>query len=245
MKPYSTRASLLYGFGRLSQSIVHQASFSQRLSSTAETPLVYPKPPTSNHHDLASFLNYADRSGLDPKSTTYVGTHYEYTVALALAKYGFSLKRIGGHSDFGIDLVGTWSIPSSARPLRVLLQCKAVSRKVSPHMMRELEGTFAGAPVGWRGPEVLAFLVSENPATKGVRDAFGWSRRPMGFIACSRAGQLRQMVWNPPAVQLGLEGLGVGTRLSPVPGGEPELRLLWKGKHLPLQEPSAAQDVAE
>lgn len=248
MKPYSVRASLLHVFAQASQLRIYRTSLAQRkrFSSASEAPpLVYPKSPTSRHHDLASFLDYADRSGLDPNSTTYVGTHYEYTAALALARYGFSLKRIGGQSDYGIDLIGTWSVPSSPQPLRVLLQCKAISRKVSPHIMRELEGAYVGAPVGWRGSDVFAFLVSENPITKGTMDALRRTRYPMGFIACSRTGQLHQIAWNNPATELGLQGLGVGMRLSTVHGSEPELRILWKGRHLPLKDPSAAQGEVE
>ncbi|ROV91702.1 hypothetical protein VMCG_09250 [Cytospora schulzeri] len=139
----------------------------KRLNSSTAT-LHYPEPPTANHNDLASFLNYVERSGLDRKSTLYVGTHYEYTVAQVLSKYGFYLQRVGGHSDYGIDLLGTWTVPSSSEPLRVLIQCKAISRKSSPNLMRELEGAFVGAPVGWKGHGVLGIFVTEKTATKGA-----------------------------------------------------------------------------
>ncbi|TVY34146.1 Uncharacterized protein LSUB1_G006391, partial [Lachnellula subtilissima] len=88
---------------------------------------------------------------MDPRSTTYVGTHYEYTVQTALSRLGLSLKRIGGRSDYGIDLIGTWNLPSSLQPLQVLIQCKALASKAEPRVVRELEGAFVGAPTGWRG----------------------------------------------------------------------------------------------
>ncbi|KKY38001.1 putative conserved fungal protein [Diaporthe ampelina] len=203
---------------------------STRLKST----LIYPDPPTNNHHDLPSFLAYADRTGLDQKSTLYVGTHYEYTVVQVLSKYGFYLKRVGGHSDYGIDLLGTWNVPSSKEPLRVLAQCKAIARKSSPNLVRELEGAFVGAPVGWKEHGVLGVFVTEKPATKGVRDSLSRSRWPMCFISCTRAGHVQQMLWNHRAEEDGLEGLGVGMRHTGR-DGESQLSMLWKGQHILLE----------
>ncbi|KAK0643513.1 hypothetical protein B0T16DRAFT_183795 [Cercophora newfieldiana] len=193
--------------------------------------LIYPEAPSAAHHNLATFLDYAERTGLDHGSTTFVGTHFEYTAAAALSPFGFRLRRIGGLGDFGIDLLGTWSVPSSSRPLHVLLQCKAVKRP-RPHLVRELEGAFVGAPAGWRGPGVLGLLVVERPATKGMRDALGRSRWPMGCISCSRAGAVEQILWNRRAEEEGLAGLGVGTRYSPDGEGTQQLVLTFNGKHL-------------
>lgn len=216
------------------------AKFFRLSSSTAN--LIYPEPPTTNHHDLGSFLDYAERSGLDPTSQVYVGTRYEYTVAQNLNQYGFSLRRIGGRSDYGTDLLGTWIVPSAGEPLKVLVQCKALARKSAPNLIRELEGAFVGAPVGWRGHGVLGLFVTENPATKGVRDSLGRSRWPMGFIYCSREGQVRQMLWNQRAEEEGLEGLGVGTRYSGHEG-EQQLLLTWKGQHITLPETSGTDGL--
>lgn len=202
---------------------------------------MYPEPPTTNHNDLVSFLKYAERSGLDTKSTLYVGTHYEYTVAQVLSKYGFYLQRVGGHSDYGIDLLGTWNVPSSSEPLKVLVQCKAIARKSSPNLVRELEGAFVGAPVGWRGHGVLGIFVTEKPATKGVRETLGRSKWPMTFISCSREGRVHQMLWNQRAEEEGLGGLGVGLRHAGL-DGEPQLLLTWKGQNLATE---AGSDVPE
>ncbi len=202
---------------------------------TAEPP-VYPEPSSTRHHDLTSFLQYSERSGLDTKSTIFVGTHFEYTVASSLVKYGFSLQRSGGSSDNGIDLLGTWSVPSSPNPIRVLLQCKALSQRIGPSLIRELEGAFVGAPVGWRGPGVLGLLVAERPATKGIRESLGRSRWPMGFVSCSRAGIVQQMLWNGHAMEEGLGGLGVTTRYTQDPGRNGQLILSWRGEHVPLIE---------
>ncbi|KAL2754591.1 hypothetical protein ACRALDRAFT_1063384 [Sodiomyces alcalophilus JCM 7366] len=201
--------------------------------------LLYPPPPTTRHSDLKSFLAYADRTALDPTSSVYVGTHYEYTVASTLSRYGIAAKRCGGASDLGVDLLGTWRIPVQAAsspppPLRVIVQCKAGSRRIGPALIRELEGSFVGAPVGWRGAGVLALLVTEGTATKGVRDSLGRSNWPMGFISCSRDGVVRQILWNKRAEDEGLEGLGVGLRHTGSGDSEPEIILTYHNMNLPL-----------
>jgi hypothetical protein len=167
---------------------------------------------------------------MDPKSSTYVGTLYEYTVQTTLERLGMSLKRIGGKSDYGIDLLGTWSLPSTPQPLKVLIQCKAFARKIEPSQARELEGAFAGAPVGWRGAGVLGLLVSQKSATKGVREALGRSRWPMGYVLCGSGGKILQMLWNRRAEQEGLEGVGVGLKYAGGNRNEKEVVLMWKGE---------------
>ncbi|KAK3398650.1 hypothetical protein B0T20DRAFT_214775 [Sordaria brevicollis] len=175
---------------------------------TGRTETSIPLSKSSNHHDLASFLQYAKRTGLGQETTIFVGTHYEYTVASLLAAYGFSLNRVGGQHDFGIDLLGTWDVPTSERPVKVIVQCKAI-QNTRPHLIRELEGAFVGAPVGWRGSEVFGVLVASKIATKGTRDALARSRWPLVFIGCSREGKVEQLLWNHRAEQEGLQGLGV------------------------------------
>ena len=168
----------------------------------------------------------------------YVGTHYEYTVAANLVRYGFRLKRVGGAGDFGTDLLGTWTLsPHNApkRHLRVIMQCKAgAAQKTGPQHIRELEGALAAAPPGWRGEGVLAILVSQKPATKGVREAVGRSKWPMGFVACSKDGAILQMLWNRGAEEGGLQGIGVAARHVDGDDGPPELVLQLDGKTLPM-----------
>lgn len=211
------------------------APFSQTANNfkSSRANLTFPEPPTRKHKDLDSFLAHAERSDLDPNSTIYVGTHYEYTVAQTLSKYRFYLRRIGGKHDYGTDLLGTWTVPSYPEPLKVLIQCKAIARKSAPNLIRELEGAFVGAPVGWRGHGVVGIFVTEKPATKGVRDSLARSKWPMGFVSCTREGRVQQLLWNQRAEEEGLEGLGVGVRYSGGEG-EPQLLLTWRGKHLGL-----------
>jgi hypothetical protein len=206
-------------------------------SSPSAEGIRYPDAPSTEHHNTASYAAYAERTGLDKTSKLFVGTQYEYTVVDALKRLGYNVRRVGGRSDGGIDLVGTWSVPSTPEALRVLIQCKATAQntKVGPHLIRELEGTFVAAPVGWRGPGVLGVLTAQKPATKGMRESLGRSRWPMGYISCSKDGRVEQMLWNRRAEEAGLEGLGVGVQFidaSEDQPGQPDQRLVltWKGK---------------
>ncbi|KAL7937926.1 hypothetical protein V8C35DRAFT_136196 [Trichoderma chlorosporum] len=194
-----------------------------------------PASSTRQHSDLESFLEDARRRGLDEKSPTFTGTRYEYLVAERLARYGFSLRRVGGSSDFGIDLVGEWTVPSAKmRAIRVLVQCKGGIQRAGPHMIRELEGSFAGAPAGWRGGGVLGLLVAEGPATKGMRDALGRADVPMGYFCCSREGVVKQMLWNQRAEDEGLEGVDVALKRGGDKRDSDEIVLVKNGEPLPF-----------
>jgi hypothetical protein len=197
--------------------------------------LIYPDRLNVNHHDLQSYLEYASRVGLDPKSTVFVGTHYEYTVQESLKCLGFSLQQTGRASDYGIDLLGEWKLPAVPLNLRVLLQCKALAKKAGPNLVRELEGAFAGAPSGWRGSGVLGLLVSQKPATKGMREALARSRWPMGSITCTSEGRLLQMLWNRKAEDEGLLGVGVGVKYRNNNMDEKEIHLTWKGENMEIE----------
>lgn len=221
---------MLSTFQTLRSTRALQLSIRLYSTNTSAEDLVYPESRSAHHHDLPSFLQYASRVDLDPTSTTYVGTHYEYNVLLSLERLGMSLKRIGGASDCGIDLLGTWSLPSVTRPLKVLVQCKTAYG--GPAHIRELEGAFVGAPQGWKGKDVLGLLVSPISATKGYRDAIRRSRWPMGYIFCQANGKIVQMFWNYRAEQEGLEGVSCGVKYTGGGASEKEVVLTYEGKVL-------------
>ncbi|KAL7784904.1 hypothetical protein V8C37DRAFT_395070 [Trichoderma ceciliae] len=213
------------------------ASASRKPAASKSKPRqIYPSASATQHSDLNSFLDYANHIGLDEKSTTFAGTRYEYLIAQRLARYGFSLKRVGGASDFGIDLLGDWTIPSTCQPVKVLVQCKAGVQRTGPHFIRELEGSFGSAPPGWRGPGVLGLLVTERKATKGVRGALGRSQFPMGYFCCSGDGVVKQMLWNQRAEEEGLEGVDVGLRSWGSGEEDSEVVLIKGGEPLPFVE---------
>ena len=203
-------------------------------SLTDPAPPIPPSPVIQQHHDLPSFLSYAARTSLSPTSTTYVGTHYEYTVLETLRRLRLDLTRIGGRSDSGIDLLGTWDLPSLPHPLRIIVQCKALKTKLGPSLVRELEGAFIGAPFGWRGEGILGLLVSPREATKGVRDALTKSRQPLVWVLTGLDGRVQQILWNKKAGDIGLEGLGVDVvygRDTAEPA-QKDLVLTWEGEQL-------------
>lgn len=215
-----------------------QSSVSLQLSPFTRRLFKLPTPPQPTslaHDDLPSFLSYAKRTDLPENSTTYVGTHYEYTVLQSLRRFAFTLHRVGGRDDAGIDLVGTWHLPDRASALRVIVQCKSLKTKLGPNLVRELEGAFRNSPVGWRTSEKLGILVSPREATKGVRDAMARSGYPLLWMMMERDGVVRQALWNAKAEELGLVPLGVETRY----GGDSsqpmqkELVLTWNGEILP------------
>ncbi|KAJ5168483.1 uncharacterized protein N7482_004077 [Penicillium canariense] len=203
-----------------------------------------PSPPSQHHNNLTTFLSYAERISLPSTSTVYIGTHYEYTVLQSLRRYALALHRIGGRDDAGIDLLGTWHLPEREREraLRVLVQCKALKTKLGPNLVRELEGTFRQAPVGWRTGQTVGILVSPREATKGVRDALARSSYPLFWMMVERDGTLKQALWNARAEELGLGPLGVDTRYGTgVADSESgsltkEVTLTWDGCDIPDME---------
>ncbi|PYH87378.1 hypothetical protein BO71DRAFT_472827 [Aspergillus ellipticus CBS 707.79] len=205
-----------------------------------------PPPISTTHHSLPSFLAHAARTALPPTTTTYIGTHYEYTIQSALRRNALLLHRTGGRSDAGTDLLGTWHLPAHEHPLRVLVQCKALKNKLGPNLVRELEGTFARAPVGWRGGGVVGLLVSTREATRGVREALARSAFPVVWLMVEAGGVVRQALWNGRVEELGVQGLGVEVVYPSYTSDEGEggeegsehggVRLTWEGRELPCMD---------
>ncbi|GJP91040.1 hypothetical protein CBS115989_2369 [Aspergillus niger] len=196
-----------------------------------------PTPPSSSSHTtLPSFLAHASRTSLPPTSTTYIGTHYEYTIQSTLRSSALLLHRTGGRSDAGTDLVGTWHLPAHEHPPRVLVQCKALKTKLGPNIVRELEGTFSSAPVGWRGTGVIGMLVSPREATRGVREALTRSRFPLVWCLVGLEGRVRQVLWNERVEGVVGGGLGIGVVYCANEQGDnrdAEARVTWDGEEVP------------
>jgi hypothetical protein len=189
-----------------------------------QLPKLIISPGSAHHNSLPSFLEYADRKNLAPTRSVYIGTHYEYTVALALLRLGFSLLRTGRRDDAGIDLIGHWILPQLPEPIPVIVQCKAWTGSARPEFLRELEGAIQGAPPKWRKQDVLGLLVFTGKATKGVLESLGMNRSPLGFLKVDRDGTIEQFLWNRAATEKGLEGVGVTVRHTPLPSVGPELQ---------------------
>lgn len=210
--------------------------------------------PFSSHDSLASFLAYARRTSLSPKSSVYIGTRYEYLCLSALTRLSFrSLTRTGGRGDRGIDLQGQWALPTLPFELPALVSCKAYKGGVGPEIIRELEGT-----VGRKGG--VGVLVGRKEATKGVRDALRRSAVGVMWVMVEEAGSLnadsvaadaeelvgkdeqgdeqlpvariRQILWNEKVEMMGAAGLGVGVRYFEGLSRnlEKEVCLTWRGR---------------
>lgn len=191
------------------------------------------RPALQPHQDLASFLDYAEEYNLKTTSTVFKGTLFEYTVAEALKAYDMSLNRVGKANDHGIDLLGHWSLPDSPA-LRVLVQCKMT--KPVPAFIRELEGSYVGAPSGWQGDNVLALLTSRYAASPGTQQAIQRSKWPLGFLQINTEGVVRQFIWNATAIDCGLSGVGVASRYATTtdtPAVETSIALTWLGDPWP------------
>ncbi|OBZ77596.1 hypothetical protein A0H81_02408 [Grifola frondosa] len=107
-----------------------------------------------------------------------------------------SLRRVGGKGDGGVDLQGWWWLPTTLssssisqlddhmyfrRRMRVLAQCKAEKKKISPRYIREMEGVLhrylsqpnsddSPQPDGSRGPldPIVGLFISESPFSKST-----------------------------------------------------------------------------
>lgn len=107
---------------------------------------------------LASRAQVDSGAGRRGMSTHSVGLAYELLVHKFLVRstssggaFGLALLHRGGAGDGGVDLRGLWDVPALARSspteeagrrkLQVVVQCKAFERRLSPAVVRELEGT--------------------------------------------------------------------------------------------------------
>ncbi|CAK3811514.1 unnamed protein product [Lecanosticta acicola] len=193
----------------------------------------------ATHHDLESYLRFAKASGKNLESRLHKGTVYEYTVQKELRTYGFSLQHRGRTKDLGIDLIGSWKLPSAPGQLQVVIQCKA-GKNTSAHI-RELEGTALNAPYSHRVKNKLALLISATKATTGVLEAMQRSQLPMAFAYISRDGLMHQFTTNVAAEEVSLNGLSQKVVYIPVSKGgilrkprvKSAVQLLWEGKPWP------------
>lgn len=89
-------------------------------------PVTPPQPtilnPITAHHDLQSYLafqldRFKSSSNAETRrklitSSVHLGTRYEYLIQSHLQQHlGFTLTRIGGKGDGGVDLIGSWTLP--------------------------------------------------------------------------------------------------------------------------------------
>jgi hypothetical protein len=130
------------------------------------------------------------------QSAVHKGVAFEQRSIKVLEEHlSMTLRRVGGKSDGGVDLIGWWWLPQATPPItapaaawntegrkriRVIGQCKAEKKKASPKYVRELEGVlyrYMGHFSNAESPSptsqhhhhsVVALLISESPFTKAT-----------------------------------------------------------------------------
>lgn len=144
---------------------------------------------------LSPSVSQCLKANLSTIATVHRGTAFEKRSLKVLHDdMSMSLRRVGGKSDGGIDLLGWWWLPTNGslvsdpprRRFRVLAQCKAEKKKTSPKYVREMEGVLhrymsleKGANIPTTTPTtnavfhtsqypLVALLISESPFTKST-----------------------------------------------------------------------------
>ncbi|CAG8481198.1 hypothetical protein C2G38_2108633 [Gigaspora rosea] len=143
------------------------------------------------HHDLKSFLALKE---VNKNSSLYRGTLYEYQTITCLEKtLGIVTRRVGKANDGGIDFRGKWILPN--KKLYVVGQCKALSTKCPPNIIRELEGVLCQETEG-----TLCILSSMNGFTKSTIKRYIASPFPIMLITVTDHGRKCSCIlWNKTA----------------------------------------------
>lgn len=180
------------------------------------------------HNSLATFIDYTSAADLDRESTVFRGTLHEYAVLSTLTHdYNFTLRRVGGQDDKGVDLRGTWHLPHADVP--VVVQCKNESKKIGPRCVREVGGVIMlhEAEAG-----TVALVASTSSYTPLAVQAMMTASAPLClavFAPYEDGHALRQLIWNTAAGKvLGALDVKVVHRSN-----HSLLKLYYAGKALP------------
>jgi hypothetical protein len=106
------------------------------------------------------------------QSNASLGRRYEERCQTMLRTIGIATRHVGGCSDGGVDLRGSWDL---SPPLTVLVQCKYLRRACPPSHVRELEGTVSGEGV-------LGVLISMEGASRASIERMAVSEVPMMLL---------------------------------------------------------------
>ncbi|KAI7857005.1 hypothetical protein BDC45DRAFT_501488 [Circinella umbellata] len=195
-------------------------------------------------HDLKSFLQHAGLT--DTKSTVYRGTLFEWQTHEVLEKsLGMQLRRVGGKSDGGIDLRGTWPLlrrlsslqerkpndlspaPAIAPLTSIVVQCKNTKAGCTPDHVRSLVGS-AGALYPDNNSSKIAILAtsSNKRYTADTISYFMDSNMPLALARICNV-QLESLLFNPVAEETILNGLTVTTQYDIQ--GDPTPILMYNG----------------
>ncbi|KAJ6631175.1 hypothetical protein B0H10DRAFT_1773091 [Mycena sp. CBHHK59/15] len=205
-------------------------------------------------------------------ATVHRGNFFEErSMKLLQDNLSMSLRRVGGKSDGGIDLMGWWWLPPSdsepvagrdallaRRRLRVLAQCKAEKKKASPKYVREMEGVlhrYMSLTQPAAQYPLVALLVSESPFTKSTLLRAQSSPVPFFLLHVppvpgpgaeedrEEPGRIGTAVWNPALAGVrGLLGGKMEARWERSMKGGGRPGLWWGGQRLRSWTPDGAAD---
>ncbi|GAA5828367.1 hypothetical protein JCM5353_004809 [Sporobolomyces roseus] len=132
-----------------------------------------------------------------PISSTHLGTAYELITLSLLSSppYDYTLVRVGGANDKGIDLRGRCTLPpppsssispksslNSFRSLDVLVQCKSSSTLVRPAIIREFEGVLQNVSHQSSLRRPMGILVALNGFSKETLNRGLESQWPLSLV---------------------------------------------------------------
>ncbi|KAF9403078.1 hypothetical protein BGX21_007236 [Mortierella sp. AD011] len=166
------------------------------------------------HNDLESFKELHHNT----KSTIYRGTLFEYQTQNILRKcLGIYTQRFAGNGDCGVDLRGTWFLPTSTsskpgdmvRHLKVIVQCKWSNSKIGPKYVRELQGSLS-----YETQPTMAILAISSDFTRLALSPYASSLWPMALVVIdAEKQQCSKLMWNRAAERV-MHGVQLGTRWS-------------------------------
>jgi hypothetical protein len=81
------------------------------------------------------------------------GLSFELAAVALLQSHGMTVRRCGGASDEGIDLIGWWDLPQQPR-LPLIGQCKRHTKSASTAQLRDFEHAMANTSLHKSLPEV-------------------------------------------------------------------------------------------
>ncbi|ODV88525.1 hypothetical protein CANCADRAFT_3164 [Tortispora caseinolytica NRRL Y-17796] len=146
-----------------------------------------------NFESAKEYAQYAKIQGIGD-SQVYKGTLFEHTVRDALRPLGFDLLIVGGGGDHGIDLRGTW------KDIKIIVQCKATSKKPGEINIRELEGV-----LGRETAKSIGVFASLMPLSPKALARFRSSSHAMIYLCTDSyddGGSIKGLSANPAATAL-------------------------------------------
>lgn len=129
-------------------------------------------------HSKALFRLFVSPTFWLRASSSYVerGTLFESRTLEKLNALGFSLRRVGGSDDRGVDLRGSLSLTNQDISTSFIIQCKHENKELGPKYVRELEGALSRESLG-----TIGILVSNLGFTQKSLDLIQGSHQPLAF----------------------------------------------------------------